>query len=89
MRLKHVKNFFGLGAAGELTTVCDNKVMWAWTNLHIKVYLGSFIWLINLKVSRKRKAVLDGKLGQTPVHALPHGCHLGADSVPAHDDDAP
>jgi len=57
-KFRYMRRFLGLGAAGELHTVCDDKVMWAWTNLHIKVYLGPIVWLINLRVSGRRKAVL-------------------------------
>jgi len=63
-KIRYVRNYFALGIGGELHTVCDEKVMWAWTNLHIKVLLGPFVWLMNFKVSRKRKAVLDGTIGK-------------------------
>jgi len=64
MSIKYVRNFSGLGIAGEITTVCDDEVVWAWTNLHIKVYFGSWIWLMNFKVSKKRKVVSDETFGK-------------------------
>jgi len=62
--IRHIKHFFGVGVAGETYTVCDDKIMWAWTNLHIKVYLGPWIWLVNLPVSGRRKAVKDEQVAK-------------------------
>jgi hypothetical protein len=59
--IRYIRHFLGLGVAGELSVLCDDRVMWMWTNLHIKVYLGPWIWLINLPVSRRRKAVLNAR----------------------------
>ena len=57
-RFKYVRHFFGLGIGGDLSTICDDRVMWAWTSLHLKVFFGVFIWMVDVQVSRKRKAVL-------------------------------
>ena len=64
MSIKYVRNFSGLGIAGEINTVCDDEVVWAWTNLHIKIYFGSLIWLMNFRVSKKRKVVRYETFGQ-------------------------
>ena len=56
--LKYVRHFFGLGVGFETFKTCDDRCMWSWKVLHVKVYLGPLVWLMNFPSNKRRKAVL-------------------------------
>lgn len=48
---------FGLGAACDLATICEDAdpAMWQWTYLHFKIYLGPVMVTGGFRVTPKRE----------------------------------
>lgn len=51
--IRRFRNGFGIGFGFEKISMCDDNWEWSWKAIHGKVYLGWWIWVYMVRVSKK------------------------------------